>query len=68
MYFALKSFGYSTFTQWALSVEALPPTSGLTGYLIRGFRSQGEVATYRRRARLSGETLEAYLSFLSARP
>ena len=93
VYFALKSFGYSTFTQWALSVEALPPTSGLTGYLIRGFRSQDEVATYRRRAeekggllpllpqgtlllplteanrsRLSGETLKAYLSFLSARP
>ena len=93
VYFALKSFGYSTFTQWALSIEALPPTSGLTGYLIRGFRSQGEVATYRRRAeekggllpllprgtlllplseanrsRLSSETLEAYLSFLRARP
>ena len=53
VYFALKSFGYSTFTQWALSVEALPPTSGLTGYLIRGFRSQDEVPSRRRTAHAS---------------
>ena len=40
-----------------MSAEAMPPTKGLTGYLIRGFRSQDEVATYRRRAEEKGGLL-----------
>ena len=54
VYFALMTFGYSTFTQWPLRAEALLPTSGLSGYLIQGFRSQDEVATYLRKAAATG--------------